>query len=132
MKAQNVLLVLIIVGAMTATSSAAPPASPPRVTEVIVLDVGANMSKFVDLSSRVDAIAAKYQSTGQARYWISAWAGSETGHVIVTIEYPSLVSMAQSVAKINASPEFAKWMTEAQASGIKQLSESVAIELPRR
>jgi hypothetical protein len=130
-KAQIILVVLIIVVAMTAVSSTAAPAGPPRVTDVFVLDVGANMQKFIDLTSRVNAIAAKYQSTGQARYWISTWAGPEAGHVIVTIEYPSLVSMAQSVAKLNGSPEFAKWLTEAQASGIKQLSESVVTELPR-
>jgi hypothetical protein len=31
---------------------------------------------------------------------------------------------------MNASPEFAKWLVDVQASGIKQLSNSVVTELP--
>ena len=98
-------------------------------TEVIVLDVGSSMQKFFDLSNRANAIATKYQSTGKVRYYMATYAGPESGHVIVTIEYPSLASMAESAAKMNASPEFQKWITEAQASGIKQLSQSLVTEL---
>jgi hypothetical protein len=88
------------------------------------------MQKFNDLSSRVDTIAAKYQSTGKARYWITTFAGAEVGRVIVTIEYPSLISFAQSQAKMDASPEFQQWQKDAQATGIKQLSASLVTELP--
>src|SRR4029077_8629499 len=61
---QIMLLVSCIVATVATVSSAAPPTGPPRVTEVIVLDVGANMQKFSDLSNRVNAIATKYQNTG--------------------------------------------------------------------
>ena len=132
MKAQIILVVSLIVAAVTAVSSAAPAApaaGPPHVTEVVVLDVGANMQKFIELSKRVDAIAAKTQAPGHARYWMSTWGGPDSGHVIIAIEYPSLASLAESVAKMNASPEFAKWLADVQASGIKQLSNSVVTEL---
>jgi len=129
MRTQIILVASCILATVAAVSSAAPPAGPPRVTEVIVLDVGANMQKFSDLSSRVNAIATKYQNTGKTRYWATTWAGSEVGRVIVTIEYPSLVSMAESIAKMEASPEFQQWQKDAQASGIKQLSESVVTEV---
>ena len=132
MKAQIILVVSFIVAAMTAVSSAAPaapPAGPPHVTEVVVLDVGANMQKFIELSKRVDAIAAKNHAPGHARYWMSTWGGPDSGHVIIAIEYPSLASLADSIAKMNASPEFAKWLADVQASGIKQLSNSVVTEL---
>jgi len=101
------------------------------VTQVIVLDVDTNMQKFNDLSNRVDAIAVKYQSTGKARYWITTIGGAEVGRVIVTIEYPSLISFAQSQAKMDASLEFQQWQKDAQASGIKELSTSLVTELPR-
>jgi hypothetical protein len=132
MKAQIILVVSLIVAAVTAVSSAAPAApaaGSPHVTEVVVLDVGANMQKFIELSKRVDAIAAKTQAPGHARYWMSTWGGPDSGHVIIAIEYPSLASLAESVAKMNASPEFAKWLADVQASGIKQLSNSVVTEL---
>jgi hypothetical protein len=57
------------------------------------------------------------------------WAGSEVGRVVVTIEYPSLVSMAESIEKMEASSEFQQWQKDARAWGIKQLSESVVTEL---
>jgi hypothetical protein len=129
-KTQIILVAACLVATVTAVSSAAPPAGPPRVTQVVVLDVGANMQKFNDLNSRMDTIAAKY-STGKARFWITTLAGAEVGRVIVTIEYPSLISFAQSQAKLDASPEFQQWQKDAQASGIKALSESLVTELPR-
>ena len=129
MRIQVTLVLSCMVATVAAVSSAAPPTGPPRVTDVIVLDVGANMQKFNDLSTRVNAIATKYQSTGKTRYWATMWAGSEVGRVVVTIEYPSLVSMAESIAKMEASSEFQQWRKDAQASGIKQLSESVVTEL---
>ena len=130
MKVQIILVMSFIVAAMTAVSSAAPAAGPPHVTQVVVLDVGANMQKFIELSKRVAAIATKIQDPGHARYWLSTWGGPDSGHVIIAIEYPSLVSLAESEAKMNASPEFAKWLVDVQASGIKQLSNSVVTELP--
>lgn len=131
MKSQIILVAACLVATVSAVSSAAPPAGPPRVTQVIVLDVGTNMQKFNDLSSRVDTIATKNQSTGKTRYWITTFAGAEVGRVIVTIEYPSLISFAQSQAKMDASPEFQQWQKDAQASGIKELSSSLVTELPR-
>jgi len=130
MKTRSILVTSCAIAAIASVSSAqAPSAAPPRVTEVIVLDVGSNMQKFFDLTKRADAITKELQNPGKARYWISSWAGSEAGHVIVTIEFPSLLAMAQAEAKMNASPEFQKWIAEAQASGIKQLSQSIVTEL---
>jgi peptidyl-tRNA hydrolase len=103
--------------------------APAHVTEVIVLDVGANMQKFIDLANRANAITKSLQVGGTVRYYVSTWAGEGTGRVIVTVEHPSLVSLAQSQAKLNASPEFKKWQADAQASGIKQLSSSLVTEL---
>jgi len=129
MKTRTILIASCAVAAIASVSSAQAPAAPPRVTEVVVLDVGSNMQKFFDLTKRANAITKQLNSPGKARYWISSWAGPEAGHVIVTIEFPSLVAMAQSEAQLNASPEFRQWMTEAQASGIKQLSQSIVTEL---
>jgi peptidyl-tRNA hydrolase len=77
----------------------------------------------------VNVITKKLQVEGTARYYVSSWAGEGTGRVIVTIEHSSLIALAQSVSKLNASPEFQKWQADAQASGIKQLSSSIVTEL---
>ncbi len=129
MKTKTILMALSLIASGMAVSAADAPAPAPHVTEVIVLDVGANMQKFVDLANRVNAITKKLQVGGTARYFISSYAGEGTGRVIVTVEHSSLVAMAQSVSKLNASPEFQKWQADAQASGIKQLSSSIVTEL---
>jgi hypothetical protein len=87
------------------------------------------MAKFSDLVNRSNAITSKLGSTGKLRTWATTWAGDGTGRVVVTIEYPSLVSLADSGAKVDASPEFQKWLADARASGIKVLSESLVTEL---
>jgi hypothetical protein len=129
MKTQILFAASAIFAAATAVPSAAQTPATPHVTEVIVLDVGANMQKLNDLSKRVDAIMRQLKVTSTVRYYMSTWAGSGAGQVIVTVEYPSLTSLAQSVAKLNASSEFQKWEADVQASGIKVLSESLVTEL---
>jgi hypothetical protein len=119
-----------MVAAVTAVSSAAPPPAP-HVTEVIVLDVGAHMQKFLELTKRMDAIQSKYQSTGKAHIWEGTWAGSESGRVIVTVEYPSLLSLAESADRTRGAPELASLIAELDASGIRVLSESLVTEVSR-
>lgn len=104
-------------------------AESPRVTQVIVLDVGPHMRKFSDRSARAKSIAEKYESAGKARYWTATMAGPDTGRVIVTIEFPSLSALAESVTRMSASPEYAQLVADAEASGIKRLSVSVVSEL---
>ena len=129
MKTQIKLMASCLVATLTAVSSAAPPAGPPRVTEVIVVDVGANMQKFADLSHRMDAMTAKYQSTGKVQWWEYSWAGTGAGHLVVVVEYPSLLSMAQSNERLMGSPEYAKWIADVESSGIKLVSQSLLTEV---
>jgi hypothetical protein len=128
-KAKILLVASFMIAVVSAGSSAAPPAGPPHVSNVVVLDVGANMQKFIDLSHRMDALTAKLQSTGKARFWDTTWAGSNAGHLVVVVEYPSLASMAASQEKMMASPEYAKWIADAEASGIKVVSQSLLTEV---
>jgi hypothetical protein len=117
-----------LLASATAISAADAPAAP-HVTEVIVVDVGGGMQKFQELAKRVDAISKQLHVGGTVRYHLATWAGEGAGRVIVTVEYPSLTALADSSAKMNASPEFRKWQADAQASGIKVLSESLVTEL---
>jgi hypothetical protein len=64
--------------------------------------------------------------------WAAAYAGPQSGAVIVTIEHPSLVALAQSAAKIEPSPEWQQLVADAQASAIKVVSDSIVVELKAR
>ena len=87
------------------------------------------MAKFVELSHRMDAITTKYQSTAKVRFWDTTYAGNNADHLVVVVEYPSLLSMAQSQEKVMASPEYGKWIADVQASGIKLVSQSLLTEV---
>ena len=67
--------------------------------------------------------------TVKVSYWVEQWAGSSVGHVVVTIEYPNLASLARSEAMTQASPEMHQWQADAQASGLKEISASLVSEL---
>ena len=115
---------------MLAVACVAGAQEPSHITNVIVFDVGPDLAKFRELSKRADAISAKYGSTGKARVWIAAFAGPDSNKVIVAVEYPSLVSMAQSVGKVNSSPEWRQLLADAQATNIKPISNSIMVEIP--
>ncbi|HUK00844.1 MAG TPA: hypothetical protein VLW26_01040 [Steroidobacteraceae bacterium] len=128
MKTKTLLVASCLIACGMGALAADTPA-PPHVTEVIVLDVGSHMQKFMELANRASAITKQIQAGGTVRYYVSTWAGEGSGHVIVTVEHASLAALAQSDAKMNASPEFRKWQADADASGIKQLSNSLVTEL---
>ena len=129
MKIKAILPVASCLLAATMAISAADAPAPPHVTEVIVVDVGGNMQKFEELAKRVDGITKQLHAGGTVRYFVATWAGEGSGRVIVTIEHPSLAALEQSGQKMSASPEFRKWQADAQASGIKVVSESLVTEL---
>jgi hypothetical protein len=83
----------------------------------------------MELSKRAAAISKKYGSTGKARMWAAAYAGRESGAVIVTVEHPSLVALAQSASKVELSPEWQQLVADAQTSSIKVMSASIVVEL---
>jgi ABC-type sugar transport system substrate-binding protein len=47
---------------------------------------------------------------GQTRVWQARFAGPEAGLVVVSIEYPSMVALADAYAKSNASSDYQAWL----------------------
>lgn len=113
---------------LTTLSWGAAPAESPHVAQFVVVEVKSR-AKFVELMNRAAAIAAKYQSTGKLRSWGYAYAGTEVGRIIVMIEYPSMESLAQSGDKLHKTAEFQQWIADADAAGIKKVSESIIVEM---
>ena len=101
----------------------------PKVINIVTIDVGGNMEKFLELTGRIGDLSDKAGSTGQRRIWQATLAGPNTNTVVVAIEYPSLVSMAESTAKVNATPEWGQLMAEAQAAGLRVVSNGVSVEI---
>jgi ribosomal protein S5 len=128
MKTKTFLVASCLLASTMAISAADAPA-PAHVIEVITIDTGGNMQKFMELSKRAAEIAKQVHAGGTVRYYMTTWAGDGAGRVVVTIEHQSLAALAQSEATLNASPEFRKWQADVAASGIKELSSSLVTEL---
>ena len=100
-----------------------------KVIQIVAIDTGGDLPKFLEFSKRIQVIADMTGSTGKRRIWQSTPAGPETGTVAVAIEYPSMVSMAESTTKMVATPEWSQLVADFQAAGIRVVSNSVAVEI---
>ncbi len=102
---------------------------PPKVINVLSVDAGGDTDKFLEFAKRAREITEQHGGTGSQRVWLSTLAGPNTGSVIVAVEYPSMVSMAQSQAKVNSTPEWQKFIDDFQKSGMRVVSSSLWVEI---
>ena len=129
MRITSLLIGLALVFSFAMMPSQAVAQAAPKVINVITYDVAGDMPKFLDLFKRAIAVAEQYGTSGKSRVWVASFAGDNTNTVAVATEYPDMVSMAQSGAKIAPSPEWQQLVREATAAGIRPLSNSVSVEM---
>ncbi len=101
----------------------------PKVINVLSVDTGGDTDKFLGFAKRAREITEKNGGTGNQRVWLSTLAGPNTGTVIVAVEYPSMVSMAQTQAKVNSTPEWQAFIGDFQKSGMRVVSSSLSVEI---
>ncbi len=101
----------------------------PAVNNVLFIDTGGDLPKFLEFFTRVQAIGKKYDTTGTARVWFATLAGPNTGSVVVVNEYPSLVSMAESNTKVGQSPEWQQLIADFAAAGMRVVSNQALVEV---
>ncbi len=101
----------------------------PAVNNVLFIDTGGDLPKFLELFTRATAIGEKYDTTGTARVFMTTLAGPNTGSVIVVNQFPNLVSMAESQTKIFPSPEWQQFIADFQAAGMSVTSNGVSVEI---
>jgi hypothetical protein len=109
---------IALLGAATLAPAANAP-EPPHAVQVFVFEVAPP-----NLARRVEAAAVKAGGVGKMRIFQNWLSGSTAGgNVVLVIEFPSLVALAQSATKTDASAEFQQVMAqvgaEMQAAGLK-------------
>ncbi|MGB8327925.1 MAG: hypothetical protein WCE48_10145 [Steroidobacteraceae bacterium] len=87
-----------------------------------------NYSDYVKELERGKAILKRLGSSAVLRVWRAHFAGPNAGSVVVSIEYPSMVVLAQDEAKAYADPEYTSWLS-GLASMRKVVSDSVYDEM---
>jgi hypothetical protein len=68
------------------------------------------ISTYVKELERVKVILKRLGSSAVLRVWRAHFAGPNAGSVVVSLEYPSMVVLAQDEAKAYADPEYNAWL----------------------
>lgn len=102
---------------------------PPKVINILVFDTGGQNDEFLEFAKRAMTLTKQLGSTGMQRVWTSTLAGPNTGTMVVAVEYPSFVSMAESQAKVGSSPEWQQFIDDFAAAGMRVTSSSVSVEV---
>ena len=101
----------------------------PKVINVLSIDTGGDTDAFLEFAKRAQELQTKHGGTGNQRVWLSTLSGPTTGTVFVAVEYANLVAMAQSQAKVGATPDWQKFVAEFQKSGMRVVSNSLSTEV---
>ena len=102
--------------------------TPQEVMEVIVMDASDATGRFAPFSDQVAELAKEYDSPAERNVWFNAYAGNQSGLVIVTIRYPSIAAVGED-AEMYASPEFQAVMEEVRQTGFKIISRSLTLRV---
>jgi hypothetical protein len=49
--------------------------------------------------------------------------------VVIVVEFPNMLALAESSSKMSASPEYRKLTSEVTAAGIRLISRSIMVEM---
>lgn len=69
-----------------------------------------NLEGYLKEISRGQAILQKLGASQNLRVWRARFAGPNAGTVVVTIEYPDLVTYADNDKKLSGDAEFKAWL----------------------
>ncbi len=97
-----ILAVTLVLGITVPTVSFA---QGPTVINVLRIDPSGDLEFFLGIVKRARAINERLGTRGKSRVWQATLAGEGAGAVYVAIEHPSLVTMAQGLAKLQADAE---------------------------
>ena len=73
-------------------------------------DVKPIVDAYVKEVEKGQALIKKLGGSAVLRVWRARFAGNEAGTVVVSVEYPDLVTYANDDKKLNVAPEYQTWM----------------------
>jgi len=88
---------------------AAPLLAADHVVLRVVVVKSDNPDAYVKEIDRGRELLKKLGTTQTIRVWRARFAGEQAGSIVVSVEYPSMASMAKDEAAIEANPEYIAW-----------------------
>jgi hypothetical protein len=101
----------------------------PAAAITFILDPGGNPAQVAEFAKRANAIATKLGAQGKQRVFGVAFGGTTSDHVVIVVEFPNMLALAESSSKMSASPEYRKLTSEVTAAGIRLISRSIMVEM---
>ena len=101
--------------------------APPGVMQVLVIDTNGDNDKYLELYDKITAVYKKHGSTGERSLWVGTFAGTSAGEVVLTIEYPSLESLAASNSKLFPTEDYQAVIAEFNDAGMSATSNSLFV-----
>lgn len=110
---------LIGLAALASNSTALPAAAAeqPKIIGMVHYSSSNARSKLMGLIAKGNALDRKFGCGCTIRVWEEVFGGD--GGVTLTIEFKSLLAMAQYQERVREAPEWAEWGKEMEAAGIK-------------
>ena len=87
-----------------------------------------NIDAYVKEVEKGQALIKKLGGSGLIRVWRARYAGTDAGTVVVSIEYPDLVTFANDDKKLTADSDYQSWF-KGLAKLRKVVSDSIYDEL---
>ena len=114
-------LALLLTVAIAALAPAAQASQP--VAQVTTLEVPAeHVDAYVAALKKLVPILRKHSPKSSTRIWQNTVAGSDTGRIVVVVEFPNMVAWAERGPKMNADPEYHEALKRFAGMGRKVLS----------
>ena len=122
-------LILVAVTLMFLAAPSPAEAQAPKVLQVVLVSVDpGNQDDYLAELKKAQPIFERH-GLPAFRVWQSTLAGPNTGGTIVGVEYENLAAFAEGTGKLQADPEWQKWVDNLQKKGISQVtSNSLLVE----
>jgi hypothetical protein len=101
----------------------------PPVTQVYLMDVNDNLDAFLAEAKNNEKIFARLGINAKRTYRLATLAGTSTGAIALTIDYPNLQSLAIAQEKLANDAEWQKYLEKLGAAGITAQSSAVWMDI---
>lgn len=107
---RRIALVLVVLTLILGISSAAF-AQKTAVQRVVIIKTD-HVDAYLQLLAKGIELQKSLGVTPRTQAWQATFAGSDTGTIVVTIEFPDMAALADASTKLNASSDYQAWLAD--------------------
>ncbi len=101
----------------------------PAVTQVVTIDTKGKLDDLLAHAKDNEKIFERLGIVATRRYMRASFAGSNSGAIIVVIEYPNLASLAEAQEKLTNDAKWQKYIDKVTSLGMSIESNSLWVDI---